>query len=83
MLDGDHIVRLALGDQVLGVAALGMQSIGGDDRPGQVDVVQHGGEHRDLVGLGLDVDLAQDHAMSVIKGGQQMPARTIGRARSA
>ncbi len=32
------------------------------------------------VGFGLDVDLTQDHAMGMVKGGQQMPARVIGRA---
>jgi len=80
MLDGDQVVRAAPASQVFGVGALGMQGVGGDHGPGQVDAVQQGGEHRDLVRLGLDVGLAQDHAVLVIEGGQQMPARTIGRA---
>jgi hypothetical protein len=80
MLDGDQVVRLAPGDQVLGVGSLGVPGVSGDHRRGQVNTVQHGGEHRDLVGLGLDAGLAQDHAMSLIKRGQQMPARVIGRA---
>ena len=83
MLDGEQVVRAALGDQVLGVGALGVHGVRGDHRPGQVDAVQQGGEHRDLVRFGLDVDLSQDHAVSVIERGQQMPARTAGHARSA
>ena len=73
MLDGDQVVRVAPGDQVLGVGSLGVQGVSGDHRPGQVNTVQHGGEHRDLVGLGLNADLAQDHAMSVIKRGRCRP----------
>jgi hypothetical protein len=34
-LDGDQVVRAALSGQVLGVGALGVKSIRGDDRPGQ------------------------------------------------
>jgi hypothetical protein len=34
-------VRAALAGQVFGVGALGMQGIGGDHGPGQVDVIQH------------------------------------------
>ncbi len=80
MLDGDQVVRAALGDQAVGVSALGVQCVCRDHRSGQVDAVQQGGEHRDLVCLGLDVGLSQDHAVPVIQGGQQMPARTTGRA---
>jgi len=80
MLDGDQVLRAALGDQVLGVGALGVQRVRGDHRSGQVDAVQQGREHLDLVRLGLDVGLSQDHAVLVIEGGQQVPARTIGRA---
>ena len=82
-LDGEQVMRAALGDQVLGVGALGVQSVCGDHRPGQVDAVQQGGEHRDLVRFRLHVHLSQDHAVSVIERGQQMPARTAGHARSA
>jgi hypothetical protein len=80
MLDRDQVVRAALAGQVLSMGALGVQGIGGDDRPGQVNAVQQRGEHRDLVRLGLDIGLAQDHAVIVIECGQQVPARTAGRA---
>jgi hypothetical protein len=33
-LDGDHVMRAALGDQVIRVGALGVQSVGGDHRAG-------------------------------------------------
>jgi hypothetical protein len=39
------------GDQPVGVLALGMQGIGGDHPPGQVQPVQQGTEPADLVGL--------------------------------
>ena len=83
MLDGDQVVRAALGDQVFGVSPLGMQGIRCDDRTGQADAVQQGGEHRDLVRLGLDIYLAQDHAVPVIESGQQMPSRAVRDAGSA
>ena len=67
-------MRAALGHQVAGVLALGVHRIRGDDRPGQLDPVQQYGQHRDLVGLGLDIDLPQDHAVRVIERGQQVPA---------
>lgn len=58
------------------MSALGVQGIGGDHRPGQVDAVQQGSEHRDLIRLGLDIDLSQDHAVTVIERGQQVPGST-------
>ncbi len=36
--------------------------------------VQQGGEQRDFVGLGAHLQLAQHHAMSMIKGGEQVAA---------
>ena len=75
MLDGDQVVRAAPASQVFGVGALGMQGVGGDHGPGQVDAVQQGGEHRDLIRLRRNIDLPQDHAADVIEGGQQMPGR--------
>ncbi len=80
MLDGDEVVCSPLGHQVLGASALGVHGVRGDHCPGQVDPVQQGREHRDLVRFRLDVGLGQDYALSVIERGQQMPARTAGRA---
>ena len=56
--DCDEVVRAALGDQVVGVGPLSMQRVRRDHRSGQVNAVQQGREHRDLVRLGLDVGLA-------------------------
>ena len=77
-LDREQVMRAALGDQVLRVAALGVHGVRGDHRPGHADVVRQGGEHGDLVRFRLHVHLSQDRAMSVIERGQQMPARTAG-----
>ena len=74
MLDGQDVMRATLSDQVAGVLALGVQRIGGDDRPGQGDPVQQHGQHRDLVGLGLHIDLAQDYAMRMVERREQVPA---------
>ena len=82
MLDRDHVMRAAPGDQVLRMGALSVHRVRSDHRAGQVDAVQQGGKHRDLVRFRLDVHLSQDHAMSVIQGGQQMPARPAGQPRS-
>jgi hypothetical protein len=74
MLDGQDVVAAALGYQVAGVLTLGVQGIGSDDRPADVDAVQQFGQHRYFVGLGLHIDLAQDHAVRVIERGEQVPA---------
>ena len=72
-LDDQQVVRAAPG-QVGGVGALGVQRIGGDDRAGDVDAVQQRGEHGNLVGLGAHLHLAQHHAVSMVEGGEQVPA---------
>jgi hypothetical protein len=57
------------------VGALGVDRVSGHDRVGELDAVQKLREQRDFVGLGLDIDLAQDHPMGVVERGQQMPTR--------
>jgi len=69
MLDDQQVVRAAHGQEG-GVLALGVQSIGGDDRIGDVQAAQQRGEHGDLVGLGTHLHLAQHRAMSMVIGGQ-------------
>ena len=73
MLDGEQVVRAAPG-QVVSMAALGVKCVGSDDRAGDVDAVQQGREHRDLVRLRADLYLAQHGTMGVIQRGQQMIA---------
>ena len=58
--------------QAGGVAALGVHGVRGDDRPGDVDGLQQDGEHRDFVGLRSYLHLAQDGAMNMIEGSQQV-----------
>jgi hypothetical protein len=45
--------------QVLGVCALGVQRVRGDQHIGQVETVQQRGERGEFVGLALDLGLAQ------------------------
>ena len=72
-LDDQQVVRAAPGQEG-GVLALGVQSIGGDDRIGDVQAAQQRGEHGDLVGLGTHLHLAQHRAMSMVIGGEQVTA---------
>ena len=73
MLDDQHVVRAAPG-QVGGVGALGVQRVGRDDRIGDVQAVQQGGEQGDLIGLSADLGLAQHYPVGMIEGGEQMAA---------
>ena len=81
-LDGEQVIRAASG-QIGGVGALGMQRVGGDDSPGDIDAVQQHREHRDLVRLRADPHLTQDSAMSMIEGSQQVIARFAAAGRAA
>ena len=81
-LDDQKVVRAAPG-QVGGVLTLGVQSIGGDDRIGDVQAVQQGGEHGDLVGLGAHLHLAQHRPMSMVVGGEQVTADLVAMAGAA
>ena len=82
MLDDQQGVRLAA-VQVSGVGMLGVQRVGGDDRPGDLDTVHQRGEQGDFVGLGSYLDLAQHHAAGMVQGGQQVMARLLAIARAA
>jgi hypothetical protein len=82
MLDDQQVVRAAPG-QVSGVRALGVQRVGSDDCIGDVRPVQQRGEHRDLVGLGVHVHLAQHYAAGMVKGGEQMTAVLFAMAGAA
>jgi hypothetical protein len=54
------------------VITLGVQRVGGDDRTGDLDAVQQGGEQGDLVGLDAHVHLAQHHAVTMVEGSEQV-----------
>jgi hypothetical protein len=49
-LDDQQVVSLLLGYQELGGVGVGVQRVGGDDRPGKVQPVQQGLEGGDLAG---------------------------------
>ena len=53
MLDDQDVVRLLLGYQELRVLALGVQRVGRDDAPGQVQGLEQRREPGDLVGLAV------------------------------
>lgn len=60
-LHGQHVVRAAFLDQVRRGGPLGMQSVGGDHHPGQVQTGQQRREFGNLVGLGRDFTLREYH----------------------
>ena len=51
--------------------------------PVMSNAVQQDGEHRDLVRLRADLHLAQDGAMSMIEGSQQVLAGFLAASRAA
>jgi hypothetical protein len=82
MLDRDHIVRAAPG-KVAGVLALGVQGLRGDDRVGDFQAVQQLSEHRDLIGLGPHLHLAQHHAPGLVERREQVTAALVVVPRAA
>jgi hypothetical protein len=82
MLDSEQVIRLSPG-QVLSMATLGVQRIGGDDRAGDADALHQDGKHRDFVRLGSHLYLAQDGTMSLVEGSQQVIARFTAAGRAA
>jgi hypothetical protein len=61
----------ALEHQVVGVASLRVQRVCRDDCIAEiVDALAQQGEHRDFVGLALDVDLTEDHCGALVDRAQ-------------
>lgn len=71
-LDGEKVVRAAAAGQVSGMVFLGVQGVGGHHGAMHIHPVQRGGEHQDLVGLGIYLHLAQDSAVAIVEGCQQV-----------
>ena len=68
MLDGHHVAGVPAGDGLRGVA-LRVQGVDRDDRPGQVsERFQQFPDGRDLIGLRVHGDLAEDRADTVRQG---------------
>ncbi len=57
--------------------ALGVQRIGGDHVPGQVQGFQQRGELGDLVGLAVHIDLAEDGAGLVVQDRHQVRGLSV------
>jgi hypothetical protein len=52
--------------QVVGVPALGMQCVGGEQHVGQVDAVEQRSERGDLVGLPVDSEMKDEGGAAVV-----------------
>jgi hypothetical protein len=71
-------VRVLFGDQELGVLTLGVQRIGGDHRPRQVQRGQQRREAGDLVGLAIHFSLGEHRAGLRVCRCQQAPGLPAG-----
>jgi hypothetical protein len=78
LLHDQDVVRLLFRDKELGVLALGVQRVGGDDAPGQVQRLEQRREPGDLVGLAVHPDLAEHNTTALIEGGQQVYRLAVG-----
>jgi hypothetical protein len=77
-LDDEQVVGLLSGDQELGGVGVGLQRVGGDHHPGQVEPVQQRGERGDLFGGAGDLALGQHRAAGVVHTGQQVDRAAVG-----
>ncbi len=77
VLDREREVRAAP-VHIVRRGTLAMQGIRRHDSSVQVHAVQQRGDHRDLVRLGADLDLAGDHALLAGQGGQQVHLAAVG-----
>ena len=80
MLDDQEVVRVFLGDQVIGVLSLGVHRVGGDDAPVQGQRRQQRREAGDLVRLAVHGRLSEHGACLLVEGGEQVhrPAVAAG-----
>jgi hypothetical protein len=58
--------------QVVGVSAVGVQTIGGDEHVGQVEIVEQGAERGDLACLVIDLDLPEYDPSGLVEHWHQM-----------
>jgi hypothetical protein len=70
-LDDQQVGGALDADQPVGVVTLGVEGVGGDDSPGQVQRLQQRLEAGDLVGGVVDIGLAQDTTASVVHRGER------------
>jgi hypothetical protein len=71
-LDDQQVGGVLDADQPVGVLTLGVEGVGGDDSPGQVQRLQQRLEASDLVGGVVDIGLAQDTTAGVVHRGEQV-----------
>ncbi|MDG4803739.1 hypothetical protein [Micromonospora sp. WMMD980] len=82
VFDGEQVVGVALLHEVDGVGALRVHGIGGDHRVGQVrrgDLVQHGRELTDFVGLRGDLAGGEGDRVGMTHGGRMNARLPSGR----
>jgi hypothetical protein len=77
VLHGQDVVRVLLSDQAFGVLALGVQRVGGDHRPGQVQRLQQRGARCDLVRLANHFGLGKHRPGLLVCCRQQVPGLAI------
>jgi hypothetical protein len=76
-LDDQDVGGVLAGDQPVGMVALGVHGVGGDDGGGEVQALQQRPEPGDLVGRAVHPGLAQDAAAGMVHDGQQVHRRVV------
>ena len=71
-LDDQQVGGVLVGDQPVGVLALGVHGVGGDHGAGEVHAVQQRLEPGDLVGGGVHLGLGQDRVAGVVHRREQV-----------
>jgi hypothetical protein len=80
-LDDKQVVGLLVGDQELGSLRVGLQRVGGDHRPGQVEWGQQWLEGGDVLGRAADLALGQHRAAGVVHRRQQVHRAAVAARR--
>jgi hypothetical protein len=69
--------------QVVGVAALGVQRIRGDQHVGQIQPIEQPWDHRDLAALARDLALGQHRSAGQVEQCHQVGSAAVGSAGAA
>jgi hypothetical protein len=77
-LDDEQVVGVVLAHQELGGLGVGLERVGGDYHPGQVEWGQQRLEGRHLLGRAGDLALGQHGAGGVVHAGQQVRRAAVG-----
>jgi hypothetical protein len=76
-LHDQQVGGVLVDDQPVGVLTLGVERVGSDHLPGEVQPLQQRTESGDLVGGGVHIGLRQDRSGGVVHRGEQVNRRGV------